>query len=196
LLRLAAYKSLAISIALVALVGISCSGQGTKEMNNTELGQLIYRAVAEHKFDEATKIGLDALQKRPNDGFILSQIAIIYLRRAQVDATQREIWLRAAIEYARKEASLDVDKESNLFNAAKAYDAAGDITQEKKCEYYGVAIQYYRDAGIERESIEHSGDRNAVAEAFKKAAREANATTKQKAASKGCATTPMQVVQK
>ena len=81
------------------------------------------------------KSGLSALKNLPGDDAILQQIAVVYLRRAQIEGDQQR-WAAQAAEYAEKALAAHPGDQINLYSSARAFEIAADFSAARRCEYY------------------------------------------------------------
>src|SRR6266481_941489 len=73
-----------------ARAGLSKGGQ----IESRDFGSRMIEFIKQGRYDDAVEIGLQALQKGPNDEIVYQQIANVYLIRAQKDdPSQREKWV-------------------------------------------------------------------------------------------------------
>jgi hypothetical protein len=135
-------RSLCLSLVCLWTI-ISCSGQRPPDSNDAEVAQRMFSATKDHRYDEAVRIGLEALKAKPLDGLLLLQVSLVYLQRAVDDPKQRERWLDLLTEYASKAVAATPSDELNYFNAARNYESAGDFSTEKKCSYYHRSIELF-----------------------------------------------------
>jgi tetratricopeptide (TPR) repeat protein len=99
--------------------------------------------IEEGRYDEAVQLGLSILRNDPNDEIVYQQIADVYLTRAQKDREQREQWVEDAVSYVEKSLALNAkDKDVAgvyLFQDARSFELAGDLSASKRCTYYDTA---------------------------------------------------------
>jgi hypothetical protein len=95
------------------------------------------------RYDDAVQLGLDLLKNDPTDEIVYQQIADVYLVRAQKDHDQREEWVSKAVSYVEKSLSFNSkDKDTagvHLFQDARSFESAGDLSADKRCSYYDRA---------------------------------------------------------
>ena len=101
------------------------------------------------RYDDAIQLGLELLKNDPTDEIVYQQIADVYLIRAQKDYGQREEWVTKAVSYVEKSLSFNSkDKDTagvHLFQDARAFESAGDLSADKKCAYYDRARKLLMD---------------------------------------------------
>jgi len=109
------------------------------------------------RYDDAIQLGLTLLKDNPRDEVIYQQIADVYLVRAQKEANNRDEWVGQAISYIQKSLSYHFDDKDpagvHLFQDARAFELAGDLTSGNRCDYYAKAKQL-----LERRSSYLQGD--------------------------------------
>lgn len=91
--------------------------------------------VRERRYDDAVQAGLSSLKGEPGDDVVLQQIAVVYLRRAQIEG-EPERWAPQAADYAEKALAAHPGEEVNLYSSARAFEIAGDFSAARRCEYY------------------------------------------------------------
>lgn len=101
------------------------------------------------RYDDAIQIGLRSLQNQRSDEPIYQQIAIVYLIRAEKDSKQREQWVTKAVSYVEKALLLNSkDKDiagANLFQEARSFEVAADLSAAGRCSYYERARKLLED---------------------------------------------------
>ena len=103
---------------------------GTQMVNYTQQG----------RYDDAIQVGLHALQNGPGDESVYLGIAVVYFIRAQKDADRRQEWVTLGVSYVEKSIALNSkDKDVagvNLFQDARSFEVAGDLSTSGRCGYY------------------------------------------------------------
>jgi hypothetical protein len=122
---------------------LSCTGQKAESKQDADTAQRMLAATKAHQYDEAVRIGSDALKANPSDALLLSQIGLVYMKRAEDDQAEREKWLSLATDYAEKTANAAKEDDLSYFTAARLYESAGDLSLSKRCTYYGSAINIF-----------------------------------------------------
>lgn len=115
----------------------------------------------ERRYEEAVRIGLHSLKNVPADDTILQQIAVVYLRRAQIEPDNKARDAGQAVEYAEKALASNPANQANLYGTARVLDIAGDFSTARKCEFYkrSVSIFQERVSLLQSETIS-VGDKN------------------------------------
>ena len=140
--------------ATVALASGLYVGPATKkqsvstEQTRNEISQMT-SYTKQGRYDDAVRLGLELLKNDPTDEMVYQQIADVYLIRAQKDHEQREEWVTKAISYIEKSLSFNSkDKDTAgvyLFQDARSFESAGDLSGNKKCAYYDKARKLLED---------------------------------------------------
>jgi len=141
----------------VALAWGLRAGTGSKqaasasEQTHNEISQMA-SYTKQGRYDDAVQLGLDLLKNDPTDEIVYQQIADVYLVRAQKDHDQREEWVTKAVSYVEKSLSFNSkDKDTagvHLFQDARAFESAGDVSGDKKCAYYDKARKLLEDRAL------------------------------------------------
>lgn len=101
------------------------------------------------RYEEAVQLGLELLKNDPSDEIIYQQIADVYLIRAQNERDQRELWVTKAVSYVEKSLSFNSrDRDVagvHLFQDARSFESAGDLSADKRCTYYDRARKLLED---------------------------------------------------
>jgi tetratricopeptide (TPR) repeat protein len=118
------------------------------EQTHNEISQMT-SYTQQGRYDAAIQLGLELLKNDPTDEIVYQQIADVYLIRAQKDHAQREEWVTKAVSYVEKSLSFNSkDKDTagvHLFQDARAFESAGDLSSDKKCAYYEKARKLLED---------------------------------------------------
>jgi len=121
------------------------------EQTHNEISQMA-SYTKQGRYDDAVQLGLDLLKNDPTDEIVYQQIADVYLVRAQKDHDQREEWVTKAVSYVEKSLSFNSkDKDTagvHLFQDARAFESAGDVSGDKKCAYYDKARKLLEDRAL------------------------------------------------
>ena len=143
------------------------------------------------RYDDAVHLGLDLLKNDPTDEIVYQQIADVYLARAQNDHNQREEWVTNAISYVEKALSFNSkDRDTAgvyLLQDARAFESAGDLSIDKKCDYYDKARKLLEDrvSRLQGDQVTLAG-RTFPLEPLRKENDKALVGVKSKATSAGC----------
>jgi tetratricopeptide (TPR) repeat protein len=120
----------------------------SSEQSHNEISQMA-SYTKQGRYDDAVQLGLDLLKNDPTDEIVYQQIADVYFVRAQKDRDQREEWVTKAISYIEKSLTFNSkDKDTagvHLFQDARAFESAGDLSADKKCAYYDRARKLLED---------------------------------------------------
>lgn len=147
-------QALAGAVAAAALAVLVWRELGTAANSSgrtQDIGAEMIRAVQQGRYEEAIQIGLEALRKRPNDPFMYSQIAQIYVMRAGHEPEQSERWIEAAIRYIDRTLAAntgsDVERRAVILSfAAEVLESAGSLSAPKRCVAYGRAVKLLEDS--------------------------------------------------
>ena len=80
-----------------------------------------------------------------SDYMVLQQIALVYLRQAQIESGDRENWARQAVGYADKAIASNPREQANLYDSARVFEIAGDFSGGSKCSYYGRSMELFQE---------------------------------------------------
>jgi tetratricopeptide (TPR) repeat protein len=97
----------------------------------------------ERRYDEAVQIGRSALKNTFADDTVLQQIALVYLRRAQIEAGDKSASTSQAVEYSEKALALNPSSLMDLYATARVLDIAGDYSPAKRCELYRRSVSIF-----------------------------------------------------
>jgi len=154
-------RRIAMPLSVVVLVGVlliswdrcwkaRAGGQAatTKVQSHDVVSEMV-GYVEQGRYDDAVQIGLRSLQGGPSDETIYQQIADIYLIRAHKDPDKREQWVAKAASYTDKALSLNSKDRDvagvHLFQDARAFEMAGDLSALARCGYYERAKKLLED---------------------------------------------------
>jgi len=130
-------------------VKVRASQSGTKQAEPHEVVLQMVNYTKQGRYDDAIQIGLQSLQSQPSDEVIYEWIATTYLVRAQKDSELREQWVGKAVSYTEKALALnsrDRDVASlHIFQDARSFELAGDLSATGKCIYYERARKFLED---------------------------------------------------
>jgi len=96
------------------------------------------------KYDDAIKAGTAWTDKHPGmdfDDLIFTDIALLYLRRAQTDASRADEYVRMAVSYRDKALLTDADSIPGLETLARLSEAIADSSQSQRCPQYRNAVE-------------------------------------------------------
>ncbi|SRR5579883_1129405 len=120
----------------------------TSEQSHNDISEMA-SLIKEGRYDDAVQLGLAVLKNDPTDEIVYQEIAMVYLVRAQKDHDQREEWVSKAVSYVEKSLSFNSkDKDTagvHLFQDARSFESAGDLSGDKKCAYYDKARKLLED---------------------------------------------------
>ena len=128
-----------VPAGLLLLLQVFTAAQD-KRAEMPDYGSLMVQYTKDGRYDDAIQTGLKSLHNDPTDGAVYQQIVIVYLIRAQKDATQRGQWILQAISYADKALSADPNNPVNLRDLAFDFAKAGDFSNDRSCQYYRQAL--------------------------------------------------------
>lgn len=115
---------------------------------NNEISQMT-SYTKQGRYDDAIKLGFQLLKNDPGDEIVYQQIANVYFVRAKKDPVQREGWVTKAISYVEKSLSFNSKERDpagvRLFQDARSFELAGDLSADKRCEYYERARKLLED---------------------------------------------------
>jgi hypothetical protein len=118
------------------------SASTTTEQTHNEISQMA-SYTKQGRYDDAVQLGLDLLKNNPTDEIVYQQIADVYFVRAKKDQDQREEWVTKGVSYVEKSLSFNSkDRDTagaHLFQDARSFELAGDLSADKKCAYYARA---------------------------------------------------------
>ena len=125
-------------------VEASSAQSEVKNIEAHDTGSKMVAYIKQERYDEAIQVGMDWLQDHPGDDFVHQEIANVYLIRAQKEnPSQREQWVAKAIFYSDKAANLHSKNKDvagvQLFQVARGFEAAGDLSTTEKCSCYARA---------------------------------------------------------
>ncbi len=111
--------------------------------------------VRERLYDDAVQLGLSSLNHSPADDSTLQQIAVVFLRRAQIEAGDKERDTAQAVDYAQQALAANPANQANLYGTARVLDIAGDFSAGKRCDYYrrSFALFQQRTHNLEADEI-------------------------------------------
>lgn len=120
----------------------------TNEQTQNEISQMTSYA-KQGRYDDAVQLGLELLTNDPSDEIVYQQIADVYLIRAQKDRDKRDEWVAKAVSYVQKSLSFNSkDRDTagvHLFQDARSFESAGDLSADKRCTYYDRARKLLED---------------------------------------------------
>jgi tetratricopeptide (TPR) repeat protein len=105
--------------------------------------------IQQGRYDDAVQLGLQLLRNDPSDEVVYQQIADVYLIRAQKEVKQRDQWVAKAVLYVEKSLSFNSKEKDvagvHLFQDARSFESAGDLSIDKRCTYYDRARKLLED---------------------------------------------------
>ena len=114
-----------------------------------DFGSQMNNYTKQGRYEDAIQVGLHALQNQPGDETVYQGIAIVYFIRAQKDADRRQEWVTKGVSYVEKSMSLNSqDKDAAgvfLFQDARGFEVAGDLSTSGRCDYYERAQRILGD---------------------------------------------------
>jgi len=131
---------------IMVFLGPSCvrvhagsQNPGTHVESN-DVGTQITNYLKEGRYDDAVRVGLQAIKNRPDDEIIYNAIAIVYLARAEKDVEHRQQWVKNAVLYTEKGLSLNSRTADVggvlLFQHARSFERAGELATTERCNYF------------------------------------------------------------
>lgn len=147
-----------VHVAILLIIPVLLHGQQTpvpeKPATGNRLllhnvGPQMVKYTKEGRYDEAIQTGLQSLTNESSDEIIYEGIATVYLVRAEKESDKRELWVDNAISYTKKALALNSKEQDaagvHLFQDARAFEVAGDLSTTKKCTYYSCARKILMD---------------------------------------------------
>jgi tetratricopeptide (TPR) repeat protein len=143
--------------ALVATVAMAWEGhlrtprrgQSTSLSGQSDRISQMAAYTAQGRYDDAVRLGLELLKNDPKDEIVYQQIADVYLIRATNDHDQREKWVGIAVSYVERALTFNSRARDtagvHLFQDARSFELAGDLSVDKKCTYYDRARKLLED---------------------------------------------------
>lgn len=98
----------------------------------------------ERRYDDAINTGLGALKHSSADDTVLQQIALVFLRRAQIESGDKEQYAARAVGYAEKALAANPTNQADLYGTARVFDIAGDFSASRECEFYRRSIAIFQ----------------------------------------------------
>lgn len=101
--------------------------------------------------DDAIRIGLEWMKRHPSDhsrdSLFYEQIALTYLMKASKDRASKDEWIRRAASYYDKDLAVHQKNQIDieLYNVARGFEWAGDMSTGDRCFYYTRAIRDFED---------------------------------------------------
>jgi hypothetical protein len=166
-----------------------------KESETTSLGIVSEMAGAAAKGDYAAgiSIGENYLRDNPGDSNVLEQTAILTLAQAKQDQVNREALvaraahlLERSVKGSRAQAGT-ADHFANRFEAARAFELAGDLSADK-CPYYrrAQALNSEAAAGLGKEPVKLRGDGEASPDTLKEQSAKLTSDVQKRASEAQC----------
>jgi tetratricopeptide (TPR) repeat protein len=113
----------------------------------------------ERRYDEAVQIGQSALKNISADDGVLQQIALVYLRRAQIETGDKTQFTGQAVDYSEKALAAKPANQLDFYATARVLDIAGDYSVTLRCEHYERSVSLFekRLQFLTGESVEVEG---------------------------------------
>jgi hypothetical protein len=95
------------------------------------------------KYDDAINAGVLWTDKHPDEGLddlVFTNLAFLYLRKAQADAGRSDEYVKRAVLYRDKALPSEADSIPGLETLARLSEAIADISQSQRCPQYRNAI--------------------------------------------------------
>ncbi len=119
------------------------------QVESHDFGSQMVTYTKQGRYEDAIQVGLHALQNQPGDESVYQGIAVVYFIRAQKDADRRQDWVTRGVSYVEKSISLNSkDKDVagvHLFQDARSFEVAGDLSTSGRCGYYERARKILED---------------------------------------------------
>lgn len=180
----------ALSVCIYARARDTSQSTSTSQQTGSQVSQMLNYAKQGH-YDEAIQVGLQIAKSDPRDEVAYQQISDVYLMRAQKDQNQRELWVAKAASYLQQALSFnskDTDAAGvNLFQDARGFEVAGDLSTGEKCVYYqkSITLLEERVSSLQGDKITLAG-RTFPLEPLRKENDKVLAGAKDKASKAGC----------
>ena len=114
-----------------------------------DFGSQMVNYTKQGRYEDAIQVGIHALQNQPSDESVYQQIAVVYFIRAQKDSDRRQEWVTTAVSYVEKSLSLNSKDRDvagvHLFQDARSFEVAGDLSTSGRCAYYDRAQKLLED---------------------------------------------------
>lgn len=180
----------ALSVRIYAGPRDTNQSASPSEHARSQVSEMLNYAKQGH-YDEAIQLGLQIAKSDPRDEVVYQQISDVYLMRSQKDQHQRELWVTKAVSYLEQALSLnsrDTDAAGvNLFQDARGFELAGDLSIGRKCSYYqkSIGLLEERVSSLQGDKITLAG-RTFPLEPLRKENDKVLAGVKDKASKAGC----------
>ena len=113
--------------------------------NSGEVVPRMQELTRERRYDEAVQLGQSTLKNSSADDTVLQQIALVFLRRAQIEAGDREQYTPQSVAYAEKALAANPSNPMDLYATARVLDIAGDYSPAKRCAYYRRSLSIFEN---------------------------------------------------
>jgi tetratricopeptide (TPR) repeat protein len=97
----------------------------------------------ERRYDEAVQLGRSALRNTSKDDAVLQQIALVFLRRAQIEDGDKKSSTAQAVDYSEKALAVNPSNPMDVYATARVLDIAGDYSAELRCEHYKRSVSLF-----------------------------------------------------
>jgi hypothetical protein len=151
--RSAEAKKWFTGIVLAALLGVQgCRGSGKISSKGQAL-ESIQKYAKAHDYDQAIKTGTDWLTLEPHDAFMSALIGQLYVEKAAANTTDQARLLGESSQYIDRAISVAPQDVAVLDVAARAREAAGDLSANERCDRYKNAFQLIekKDTALKKE---------------------------------------------
>jgi len=168
----------------------SSQSASTGEQSQNGVSQMT-SYIKQGRYDDAVQLGLELLKNDPTDELVYQQIADVYLIRARNDRDRREQWVGKAVSYVDKSLAFNSKAKDaagvHVFQDARSFELAGDLSTDKRCMYYERARKLLEDrvSLLQSDQITLAG-RTFPLEPLRKENDRVLAGVKEKAAKAGC----------
>jgi tetratricopeptide (TPR) repeat protein len=109
-------------------------------VESNDLGTQMANYLKDGRYDDAVRVGLQAIKNQPDDEIIYNGIAVVYLARAEKDTEHRQQWVKKAVSYTEKGLSLNSRAADVggvlLFQHARSFERAGELATTERCDYF------------------------------------------------------------
>jgi hypothetical protein len=158
------YRGLVIALAALLILQIAGAAVWHKwfRRDSDTSGGVIPRMqelTRERRYDDAVQLGQSDLKNFSGDDTVLQQIALVFLRRAQIEAGDKEQYTAQSVAYAEKALAANPSNQMDLYRTARVFDIAGDYSAELGCEHYKRSVSLFekRVQFLTGESLEIEG---------------------------------------
>jgi hypothetical protein len=141
----ASYRGLIVALAGLVFLQVAVAAAWNKWFRHdaqSSVGVIpqMQEFTRERRYDDAVELGQYSLRNVPSDDIILQQIALVHLRRAQIEATDKERYTVRAVASAEKALRINPTNQMDIYATARVRDIAGDYSAENRCEHYKRSV--------------------------------------------------------